>query len=391
MLKQDAQNLQPQLVQWRRALHQMPETGLHLPQTRAFLCGVLEEMGLSFRLHKDTSSLEVLLPGTRPGKTIALRADMDALPIQEQTKLPFASTNGAMHACGHDAHMAMLLGAISLLRGMAFPGCIKCLFQAGEEGYNGAQHMVEEGALEQPHVDAVVGLHVTNAVPELRPGTIGVRSGPLMAGSDAFRIVVTGKSGHISDTEHVRNPIFAAAHLACAIQRLGELHQSDPEPSVIALGTIHGGVRGNAVPDTVELQGSIRTLDPDGRATLLEQLNQLLQQCREETGCQYALSFPEGTGIVINAPALTARISGGLGQLLGEDFVPLTSKLMASDDISVFFQARKGCYLHLGCGLEDETELHPLHNSGFCLNEDVLWRGTAALVQSALSWLADPT
>ena len=137
--------------------------------------------------------------------------------------------------------------------------------------------------------------------------------------------------------------------------------------------------------------GSIRTLDPDGRATLLKQLNQLLQQCREETGCQYALSFPEGTGIVINDPALTARISGGLGQLLGEDFVPLTSKLMASDDISVFFQARKGCYLHLGCGLEDETELHPLHNSGFCLNEDVLWRGTAALVQSALSWLADPT
>ena len=200
MLKQDVQNLQPQLVQWRRALHQMPETGLHLPQTRAFLCGVLEEMGLSFRLHKDTSSLEVLLPGTRPGKTIALRADMDALPIQEQTKLPFASTNGAMHACGHDAHMTMLLGAISLLRGMEFPGCVKCLFQAGEEGYNGAQHMVEEGALEQPHVDAVVGLHVTNAVPELRPGTIGVRSGPLMAGSDAFRIVVTGKSGHISDT-----------------------------------------------------------------------------------------------------------------------------------------------------------------------------------------------
>lgn len=390
MLMQDAQGLQPQLVQWRRALHQIPEIGLHLPQTRAFLCGVLDEMGLPFRLHKDTSSLEVLLSGTQPGKTIALRADMDALPIQEQTRLPFASTNGAMHACGHDAHMAMLLGAISLLRGMEFPGYVKCLFQAGEEGYNGARYMVDEGALEHPHVDAVVGLHVTNSVPELRPGTIGVRSGPLMAGSDAFQIVVTGKSGHISDTEHVRNPIFAAAQLACAIQHLWEIHRCGPEPSVIALGTIHGGARGNAVPDTVEMQGSIRTLDPMGRAVLLTQLDQAVHQCEKETGCRCVLSFPESTGIVINDPALTQRISSGLEQLLGAEFVPLTSRLMASDDISVFFQERKGCYLHLGCGFEQEAELHPLHNSGFHLNEDVLWRGSAALAQSALSWLRDP-
>lgn len=387
MLKRDAQDLQPRLVEWRRALHRIPEVGLHLPETRSCLQCALEEMGFSCRLHRTSSSLEVLIPGTAPGPVIALRADMDALPVREQTGLPFASDNGAMHACGHDAHMAMLLGAAALLRGRDFSGCVKCLFQAGEEGYDGAQHMVDEGALDHPRVEAVLGLHVTNAVPELEPGFIGVRSGPLMAGSDAFQITVLGKSGHISDIHHVRNPIFAAASIARSIQGLGQRHQA-ADGSVISLGSVHGGARGNAVPDTVEMQGSIRTFDPGCRDAVLAELEQLLARCEGESGCRCALQIPESTAVVVNDPLFTRQVSGGLRALFEAEFVPLTSTLMASDDISAFFQRRKGCYLHLGCGFSPGTDPHPLHNSGFTLNESVLWRGSAALAQGALTWLA---
>ena len=387
MLMEETQKLQKQLSEWYRYLHQIPEIGLELPKTRGYLCGILKQMGLSYRLFRNSSGIEGNLQGDRPGKVIALRADMDALPFREQTGLPFSAKGENMHACGHDAHMAMLLGAITLLKKQAFPGTIKYLFQPGEEGYGGAASMRDEGALENPHVDAILGLHVSNAIPELRPGAIALRSGPIMAGSDGFQITITGKSGHISDICNVRNPIFAAAAVVGEIQRLGWESMELLDGAVVSLGTIHGGVRDNAVPDTVEMRGSIRTLHTEHRIAILEQLKKALRQCEEATKCRCELTLEEGNGPVVNEPEFSDQVERSLHKLFPGDCIPLKSKLMASDDICFLFQGRQGCYLHLGCGFEDGRELHPLHNSGFCINESVLWRGAAALAQSALDYL----
>lgn len=336
MLKHDAQTLQNQIAAWYRHLHQIPEIGLSLPKTRTYLCEILQEMGLSYRLFRHSSGIEVTLQGKSPGKVIALRADMDALPFREQTGLPFSAKGENTHACGHDAHMAMLLGAISLLKDQEFPGTIKCLFQPGEEGYGGAIAILDEGGLEHPHVDAVLGLHVSNTIPELRPGAIALRSGPIMARSDAFKITITGKSGHISDACHVRNPIFAAAAVANKIQHLGNENMTSPDPAIISLGMIHGGVRDNAVPDTVEMRGSIRTLHAEQRAAILDQLKKFLFQCETETGCHCTLTLEGGNRPVVNDPALSKQVRKSLYKLFPEDCISLKSKLMASDDICFF-------------------------------------------------------
>lgn len=388
MLKDEAYALQPEIIQWRRALHQIPEVGLHLPKTRDYLCTVLDGMGLSYRLYHDSSGIEVLLKGDRPGRTAALRADMDALPLQERTGLPYAAAGDAMHACGHDAHMAMLLGAIRLLASRhSFAGQIKCIFQPGEEGARGAASMVAEGAMEDPHVDGVFGLHVTNSLPELTPGALGLRAGALMAGSDAFSIQVTGKGGHISDTQLVKNPIPAAAQMALRIQELSLHCQQLPDRGVVALGIIQGGQKNNIVPSCVQLQGSVRTLSQDTRTFILRQLEEIVQNCAAQNGCSAVLSLFDSNAIVVNDPELTAHARKSIRNLFPEDVVELTSEVMASEDISDFFAGRKGVYFHLGCGFPDRREVFPLHSPQFTLNEDVLWRGSAVLAKSSLDWL----
>ena len=390
MLSEEARGLQGQLVEWRRALHQMPETGLLLPHTRAYLCAALDAMKVPYRLHQGTSGIEAIISGAQGGNTIALRADMDALPVAEQSGLPFAARDGQMHACGHDAHMAMLLGAIKLLDAHAgeLRGQVKCIFQPGEEGYHGARHMLEEGVLENPHVDAVLGLHVTNTIPELRAGCIGLKKGPLMAGSDAFTITVTGKGGHISDTAHVHNPIPVAGKIALGIQALGEGCREAGERAVIALGAICGGEKGNVIPDTVLLKGSIRTFSKAVRARLLEGLEQCAAQACAQGGCQYRLHLADSNGIIFNDEDLTSEIMESASRLFPETgYTEIVSEIMASEDIFHFFETRKGTYIHLGCGFDDGREIFPLHSGHFVLNEDILWRGAAMLAQSAADWL----
>lgn len=388
MLKDEAFALQPDIVQWRRALHQIPEVGLHLPETRDYLCTVLDGMGLSYRLYQNSSGIELLLKGDNPGPTAALRADMDALPLQEKTGLPYAAAGDRMHACGHDAHMAMLLGAVQLLsRRRSFSGHIKCLFQPGEEGFRGAASMVAEGAMEDPRVDAVFGLHVTNSLPELTPGALGLRAGALMAGSDAFTIQVTGKGGHISDTQLVKNPIPAAAQIALCIQELSLHSQQLPDKGVVALGIIQGGQKNNIVPSCVQLQGSVRTMSQETRSFILQQLEKIVSNCAAQSGCTAGLSLFDSNAIVVNDPELSAYAHRSIQKLFPGEAVELTSEVMASEDISDFFAGRKGVYLHLGCGFPDHREVFPLHSPRFTLNEDILWRGSAILAQSALDWL----
>lgn len=389
MIWNEAEAKQNQIVAWRRQLHQIPEVGLNLPQTRRVLCEILDEIGVPYRCYEGCSGIEAVIRGKLPGKTIALRSDMDALPIREQTDLPFASTNGAMHACGHDGHMAMLLAAIAVLKEHAdiLRGNVKCIFQPGEEGYHGARAMIAEGALESPHVDAVVGLHVTPGLSELKSGSIGYRSGVLMASGDAFKITATGNGGHISAKSEVVNPFPAIAKLVLAIQeKRAELIQQG-QRAVIAVGVVCGGDKENVIPDCAVLRGSIRAMDPNLREELTQWLEKITAEISQEE-CPCSLSYTDRTGMVWNDVQMTEFSHKALENMSEKiPLVELTSEIMASEDISDFFEMTKGTYLHLGCGWDGEKCDYPLHNAKFNLNESILWHGSAALVQYAVCWL----
>ncbi|WP_125140677.1 M20 metallopeptidase family protein [Clostridium transplantifaecale] len=389
MLNHKAQQLQEKIICWRRELHKIPELGLNLPCTQDYLCRVLDSMGAPYRLYTESSGIETVIRGGEEGKTIALRCDMDALPIREQTGVSYASDNGCMHACGHDMHMAMMLGAIMLLQGHKdrIKGQVKCLFQPGEEGGQGARKMVEEGAMEHPEVDAVLGLHVTNTIPELGPGDIGLKKGILMAGSDAFSIRMLGKGGHISDVDHVANPIPAAARAVLKIQSLSASCRELSEPSVIAVGKICGGDKGNAIPDEVTLYGSVRTRSRKTRALLLRRLKEDAKWAAEREGCRCELTYTDSNCVVSNDPDLTDSLITTARSLFAEGYTEITSNIMASEDIGQFFQGRVGAYIHLGCGFSDGREIFPLHNAHFFPNESVLWKGSAMLAQGAIDWL----
>ncbi|SHD76369.1 M20 metallopeptidase family protein [Schnuerera ultunensis] len=390
MLKQEGKSVEKYIIKWRRDLHRIPEVGLHLPKTREYICNVLDKLELNYKLHRSTSGVEVLIRGTKGGKTIALRSDMDALPIQELTGLPFASENGNMHACGHDAHMAMLLGAIKLLAAHThkIAGNVKCIFQPGEEGFQGARYMLEEGALEDPYVDAVLGLHVTNTIRELNPGAIGLRKGAVMAGSDAFYIKITGKGGHISDIEHVINPVPAAARIVLAIQEIRDRCLKRRDKAVIAVGLIQGGDKGNVIPDIVELNGSLRIKSEASRQQLLYELEQSVTKIADQTGCNCIISLSDSNGIVYNDDGVTDSVMETVNKLFPQEkYTEIVSDIMASEDISYFFNARKGTYIHLGCGFEDNREIFPLHNARFMLNEQIMWKGSVLMAQSVIDWL----
>ena len=390
-----AKKLNAEIAAWRRALHAVPETGLNLPRTREYILSVLDETGLDYRLHHGSSGIEVLIEGTRPGamaEAVALRADMDALPIAEKTGLSFASANGCMHACGHDAHAAMLLGAARLLaeRRERFSGRVKCIFQPGEEGHGGAERMIAEGALENPHVGAVIGIHVTNVLRELAPGAIGLKKGALMASSDAFAVKALGKGGHVANPDHVVNPVYIAAEIVTALRRLFEEFRVPPKKAktLLSVGTISGGRAGNAVPDDVVIQGSVRSLDADERREILSRMERVAAETALRMGGACEVEIADSCGIVRNDDELTDLVAAAAEKLFpDEKTAEIVTDIMASEDISRFFEARKGVYIHLGCGFEDGREVFPLHNAKFDLNEDVLWKGAALLARSAMDVL----
>ena len=280
------QGIQEQMQQWRRDLHRLPELGLYVPETSLYVQSVLGELGVPFHTLLDGNAVVGLIEGAGPGKCIALRADMDGLPVREETGLPFASTNGNMHACGHDGHMAMLLGAAAWLvtHRESFTGSIKLLFQPAEESPGGAKPMIEAGCLENPHVDAVFGLHAGAISTELPEATVGFRSGPLMAAVDKLQIVVHGKGGHAAYPQTTVDPITLAAELVLALQTLVSREKSPFDPLVLSITCINGGRGMNVIPDSVELLGTVRTMNPDTRVWLARRIREVSEQLAASRG-----------------------------------------------------------------------------------------------------------
>ena len=385
-----AQSLQEEIVGLRRALHAIPELNLDLPQTRAFLCRQLDALGIPYRTFPGNSSICAWIRGSGGNGTVALRADIDGLHITEETGLPYASCNGNMHACGHDAHAAMLLGAATILQHMRERICgnVTLLFQCGEEGSGGAEDLIAAGVLEEPPVDVLFGQHAGLLSPELPDGAFGFYPGTFMASRDTFYLTVRGQGCHGSTPAAGVDPITVSAYLITALQTLVSRECNGTDSAVVTIGSIHGGEVYNIIPDQVTLQGAIRCLDERKRTELEQRIRALSKGLCASMRAQCEVVFEHGYPVLVNDPEVTGFAAQCARDLFGEDSVcMLQHPLMSSEDMSFFLQKRPGCYWCFST--PPATGPHyPNHSPRFQIDDSILYRGSALLATAATRWLS---
>lgn len=376
------------VIQTRRDFHQYPELGMAEHRTAEKIATHLEKMGIPHVTGVAQTGIVGTITGSSSGKTVALRADMDALPIQENTGLAYESRiPGKMHACGHDAHTAILLGAARVLNAMRdeFNGTVKLLFQPAEETDGGAQPMIASGCMENPHVDYVLGLHVT---PYLETGQIWVKHGKLSASSDILRLTVRGKSSHAAYPEEGVDAIVLAAHVVTTLQTIVARNVSPLEAVVLTLGKIHGGTKENIIADAVELSGTMRTLDPEVRALLKLRIRSIAQGVCEGMGGSCTVEFEEGYMPVINNNSVVDVVIRNAETLLGKENVLYKERpSMGVEDFSFFCHYSPGAFYYLGCGNKANGIDAPGHSPFFQIDEDCLKTGVLLQVMNTLSLL----
>ncbi|MBE6934033.1 MAG: amidohydrolase [Ruminococcaceae bacterium] len=387
---QAARDLHSDILRHRRRLHQYPEIGTHLPQTAAYVAEQLTKLGYAPSQICD-SGIVATITGQDTGRCILLRADMDALPISEKTELAFHAENGAMHACGHDMHTAMLLGAAALLRQFRseLQGTVKLVFQPDEEGFTGAKAMLKAGVLEHPTPTAGLALHVHSGTPT---GLVLCSSGAFMAGCIAFRITVTGKGCHGAMPETGIDPINIAAHIYMALNAVIS-REISPKASVsLTVGKFCAGDAPNIIPEKASLEGTLRFFDTALSRKLFSRISQIAQSVA--SGFQGHASVEEISSVppLRNSPELVARFAELSRRLLGkQSMTELESGGMGSEDFAVFSQAIPCAYLLLGAGAKEENPLfgQPMHNEKVVFNEDILPLGAALEAYCALEWLKE--
>lgn len=369
---------------WRMAFHQEPELSLHEERTREKVVAALKELNVPHRTFDDVAGVVGLIGADRPGPVVALRADMDALPITERTGLPFESKYpGRMHACGHDVHMAALLGAAAILARSPRPlaGPVKLIFQPAEEegGRGGAIPLIERGCLEDPKVDFVVGQHVEPSVPL---GNIGWKVGPFMAAADHFRLVVRGHGGHASTPHQGPDAIVVASEIVIALQTLVSRMRDPLDPVVVSVGSVHGGTRNNILPDEVVLEGTVRTLNPTTRETMEAALRRRVRAVAASVGARVRIEYVHGYPALINHPEATRAVAAALGREFGKDrTVEVEHPIMGAEDFSQYLQRVPGTFLRLGVGVPGHVA--SLHSATFAPDERALVIGAATLVAAA--------
>ena len=364
-----------QLISLRRAIHADPELGLECPRTRDKLEAALANLPLAIRRSDRTSGLVAVLEGARPGQTVLLRGDMDALPIHEATGLDFASREaGKMHACGHDSHSAMLASAARILCGQReqLAGRILFMFQPGEEGHHGARIMLEEGLLGDPLPDAAFALHIWPTLPH---GTVACRAGAMLASTDTLKTRIVGKGGHAAMPHDAVDPIPVAAEVILALQ--SEVSRRTPviDPIVLSITRISAGTTHNVLPDAVELLGTLRTLSPQGRARGREAFERICTHVAAAHGCTAEVEIEPGYPPTVNDPRAVALIR----DIAGDDFRELPASNMGGEDFSYVLEKVPGAMAFLGVAPEGQeaSSRAPLHNPGMMIDEGVLPKGVA--------------
>ncbi len=376
------------MVAWRRHLHRYPELGFREEETSRFVWDKLRSFG-GFELSRPTptSVIARLVGGLGgSGRVIALRADMDALPIQEENDHEYTSLReGVMHACGHDGHTAYLLGAAKVLAGMRgdLRGEILFVFQPDEEGGGGARAIVETGVLEG--VDAMVGTHLA---PRLPVGEVGLTYGPSSASVDNFKIVVEGVGGHAAKPHQAVDPVAVAAQIVTNLQHLISRETDPLDGVVVSVTKIHGGTTTNVIPPRVEMEGTARSLSEGARAGLPEKMGRIARGIAVTHGASCAFEYHHGPGPVINDEATTAVVESSLKQALGAEAVTRISPSMGGEDFSSYRKAAPGTFVNVGAGNEEKGIIYPNHHPRFDIDEDALPVGVKVFVCSALGLLA---
>ena len=381
-------------IDTRRQLHRQPEIGLHLPRTQATVLDAFADLPVEVTIGKSTSSVIGVLRGARPGPSYLLRADMDALPVHEDTGLPFASEiPGAMHACGHDTHVAMLLGAARLLaeRRDLLAGQIVFMVQPGEEGFHGARHMLEEGLLDVvPHapVSGAFALHITST---FTSGSVNVRPGPMMAAADQWRMTVRGRGGHASMPHTAADPMPVAAEIVLALQSMVTRRVDVFDPAVVTVAHIEAGSTYNVIPDTAFLEGTIRTLSAENRRNVVAAVRRVATHVGAAHEMTVDFEQVEGYPVTVNDPEVAAQVLQTARELLGDRAGSLMpAPLMGAEDFSYVLQRVPGAMAFLGAcppGLEPENA--PANHSNLVVfDEEPLPAGVALYAQMALQALA---
>lgn len=391
-LLQRAKGLHEQIRSWRREIHRHPELTFTEHRTAGLVNSVLTGMGVETETEVAKTGVVGHIKGNA-GPTVGLRADMDALPIQEINGTDFDSTRpGIMHACGHDSHTAMLLGAATILKGLAdenrLPGTIRLLFQPSEEaqddeGKSGGMRMVEEGALKG--LDAVFGLHVDS---KLEVGTVGTRVGPMLAAADEFELTIRGSGGHAAAPHLTVDPIALSGLVISAIHQVVSRRVNPIESGVITIGSIHGGIASNVIPETVEMTGTIRSYTPEIRKLLHEELQKAVNVV-EAMGGKAELTINLGYPPTVNNPEATEVMFAATRALLGEENVKIGDMVMGAEDFSYMAQAAPGCFLRIGVKNPSWDRMYPVHRADFRLDEDALPVGAAALAAAAIRWMEE--
>jgi len=376
-----------ELIDFRRDIHMHPEIGGEEFRTMEKICAHLDTYGLTYEKGIADTGVVVRIKGNRPGKTIGIRADIDALPIDDATDLPYKScVPGRMHACGHDMHTTIVLGIAKVLASLKgeFAGNFTLLFQPAEESFGGADRMIQAGALENPHVDHVVGLHVATGY---KPGYCGIKYGGMYAGSDGFRIVVKGKSAHAAGPQASIDPIVTAAEIIMAIQTIVSRNTAPQDSAVVSFGAIHGGVVQNQIPDSVELKGTCRTLNPTVREFTIKRVKEISESVAAAMGATVEFTRIPSYPPLVNGDEVVDVVKNVLTEALGEDHVNLEKESeMGCEDFAYYAAARPSCFWHLGSRPDKpDEEIYGAHNTKYEANEAALAYGVKLQATIALT------
>ncbi len=367
----------------RRDLHAHPELAFQEHRTAGIVAARLRALGLDVHTGIGGTGVVGLLEGAQPGPTIMLRADMDALPMAEENDVPYVSQNpGVTHACGHDAHVAMLLGAAAVLRERAaeLHGRVAFVFQPAEEGGGGARAMLADGLIARFAIERAYGLHITSELPS---GTLGLRPGPLMASVDSFDLVVEGIGGHGAMPHRAVDPIVVAADLVGALQRVVSREIDPLEPTVLTIGAISGGTTYNVIPPRVALKGTVRTFTDATRQTLEGRVRHIAQHTCAAAHATCSLQWHPSYPVTVNDPRQAAFVRAALAAALGDERVLEIEPVMGSEDFSYFANAVPACFVFLGGA--DERHRFPNHHPAFDIDEAALAAGIEAHVALALA------
>ena len=385
----EAKEIQNDLVTLRRQIHQEPEIGLDLPKTQAKIVAALDGLGLEVTTGKGLSAVTAVLRGSKSNKTVLLRADMDALPITELTDLAYKSQiDGAMHACGHDLHVAMLIGAAKLLvkNKSQLNGDVVFMFQPGEEGFDGAGHMIKEGVLTASgrKADATYGIHVmSSAAPA---GVFSTKGGTMMASSDELHVTVVGMGGHGSQPHTAKDPIPVAAEMVSALQLMITRSFDTFDPVVITVGQFHAGTKANIIPDTAEFQATIRTFSAENRTRIQSEAVRLCKSIAEGYGLKAEVKVVEQYPVTVNNDAHANFVGKVAADLFGKEaYMEMPHPITGAEDYSRVLEEVPGSYVFLGASVDQDFMNSEVNHSPRAKFDDaVLYRGTTLLSELAV-------